>query len=339
MNSTKSFAAAIILLASSAIATSPASAFQDSGITATIQADSVPTDQPWTQPAKAAFTIDTKGPDSYSVDVAGKVYFPLGNSSVFGLGELVWHRNSQQKKQQNHLQASGGFHFEWDNAPLDPREWDPDRLWSVYADAKLSYSRKAVYADKSKLACVVDSTILTCRTQHVESIRATLDISPHNGRFETDQRKYDIRNLNEDRSKLPGLIYNLGIVGSLFHDSVTENTINPDTGAAITGHVTGGKLSSGFLVTPKWLDYRLNLRLQGQWVHAFSRSLGRREDFDRSTHLLTASLDYDFIHPSVAQGSGLFRPSIGITYTDGSDPLTGRADQSTVVLAFNLAFK
>ena len=73
----------------------------ESGVQGSIQANSVPTDQPWTQPARAAFTIDTKGPDSFAVDIAGKVYFPLGTSpSVFGLGELVLHRNSQQKKEQ-----------------------------------------------------------------------------------------------------------------------------------------------------------------------------------------------------------------------------------------------
>jgi hypothetical protein len=95
-------------------------------------------------------------PDSYSVDVPAKVYFPLGNSSIFGLGELVWHRNSQQKKQQNHLQASGGFHFEWDNAPLD-RGNGIRTGFGPYMPMQNYLIRERRYtADKSKLACVVD---------------------------------------------------------------------------------------------------------------------------------------------------------------------------------------
>lgn len=121
-------------------------------------------------------------------------------------------------------------------------------------------------------------------------------------------------------------------------DDVLNNAVNPETGRLITGTVAGSRGTAGLLLSPRFADYRLNLRINAQAIQTFSRAAARIDDFDDFTHLITASLDFDLGPRSVAGGPRRFRPSIGVTWTDGEDPLAGRKDQSTVTIGLRLAY-
>jgi hypothetical protein len=328
------------MAASALVVSTPALACTTAEFKCTLQADAVPTDQPWTEPARASYTINTKGPDTFAVDVAGQGVFDLGHP-FFGVAELAWHRNSQADKRQNNLQAAAGLHLELDNTPADGPIRDASRLWSLYVDGRLSYNRKAVYADPTTAACQANPSAATCHTQHVESWRATLDVSPHIPGFESARRF----TLPGPGGSTPGefegppIAYSFGTIATLFHDDILDNKVNPATGTAISGSVTGLKGTAGLALSPRFANYRINVRANLQLIRALSRSAGRRDDFDGFSHLFTASLEYDFGDRSLVPGRRWFRPSLGITYTDGSDPLAGRADQSTLMFGLRLSYR
>lgn len=305
----------------------------------TLQAAQVPTDQPWTEPAKLSYTINTRGRDSYSVDVAGRGVFDLG-APFFGIAELSWNRNNQTGKQQNNLQAAAGLHLEFDNTPSQGPITSRDGLWSLFVDGRISYNRKAVYADRTTAFCVANPTAIICNTQHVESIRGTIDVSPHLGFFESDQRFVPpaVGDTTPAHYEGPAVAHSFGTTGTFFVDSILDNKINPATGNAITGRVSGFKGVAGLALSPRFSDYRLNFRVSVQAIQTTSRSAGRVDDFNDFSHLFTASVDYDLGQGSLVPGRR-FRPSVGITYTDGSDPLAGRPDQSTITVGFRLGFR
>lgn len=304
----------------------------------TLQAAQVPTDQPWTEPAKVSYTINTRGRDSYSVDVAGRGVFDLG-APFFGIAELSWNRNNQTGKQQNNLQAAAGLHLELDNTPSDGPITSASGLRSFYLDGRISYNRKAVYADTTTAFCVANPAAITCNTQHVESLRGTIDFSPHLPFFESDQRFVQpAAGDSPAHYEGPAVAHSFGMTGTFFVDGILNNKVNPATGNAVTGTVSGFRGVAGLALSPRFSDYRLNFRVSVQAIQTTSRSAGRVEGFDDFSHLFTASVDYDLGPGSLVPGRG-FRPSVGITYTDGSDPLAGRPDQSTITIGFRLGFR
>lgn len=311
------------------------------GCDITLQAESTPQEQPWTQPARFAYTINNGEKDSFAVDIAGKATIALKTGiPLFLLTDVSWHKNNQQKEPQDNLQASGGFHFEIQSPPPDG-PFNKNRLFSLWVDAKLGYNRKAVFADLSKAPCDSTPASPACQTQHVGSIRGTIDVSPFWGFFESDQA-FTLQGAEGATTGVydgPGLAHSFGLIGTFFYDNATEATLNPETGKQITGTVTGFKAKAGIALSPKFTNYRVVFRTDVQAIQTTSRALLRRDDFNDFTHLVTVSLDWDLSDRSMLKDELGIKPSIGITYTDGADPLTGRKDQSNWVIGLKLAYK
>lgn len=314
----------------------------DGGCKFTLQQESTPQEQPWTQPARAAYTFNNNGDDSFALDIAGKAVFPLKtNAPVFLLADGALNKNNQQNKEQNNLRASGGLHFEFQSSAPGGQTVNKSKLFSLWIDAKLGYNRKAVYADKTKPACVSDLSLETCKTQYIGSMRGTIDVSPYWGFFESNQ-SYNVRDTDgvvTGKFEGPGVAHSLGIIGTFFYDNATESTIDPDTGKSITGVVTGFKGKIGGAISPKFTGYRAVLRTDIQGIWATSRAAYRKDDFGGSSHLVTVSLDWDLSDRSFLKDEKGIKPSVGVTYTSGSDPLVGREKQSTWVVSLKVAFK
>lgn len=135
------------------------------------------------------------------------------------------------------------------------------------------------------------------------------------------------------------MAHSIGVIGTFFYDNATENALNPENGKRITGVVTGLKIKAGGALSPKFTGYRAVLRADVQGIWTTSRAELRKDDFDKNTHLVTVSLDWDLSDRSFLKDEKGVKPSVGITYTNGSDPLQGRTKQSTWVVGFKLAFK
>lgn len=74
-------------------------------------------------------------------------------------------------------------------------------------------------------------------------------------------------------------------------------------------------------------------------METFDRDEGRRSTFPQSVDLISVSLDYEFGERSFDPDASGWSPSIGLTYTQGEDPLNGRRDQDTLVLALKIAYR
>lgn len=339
MNGRKLLLAGCLMIAFSA---SSASACAGQ-ISCTLTAASEPKAQPWSQPARIEYTInngqDDEGneiPDSFAVDVNARLISPLtvdGSASWFG--EIEWHKNNQQSKEQNEFAAALGLQFEMTSPP--PNMGGSSRPLSLYLDGKVGYSRKAKFASASDEVCTVTPDLPACSTQYVESVRGTVVAAPYWSWMESD---WFYRPLIAERPAQepegPPLVHAIGLDGTIFHDAVLENVVDPTTGTIIDGSVTGGMLRLSGSLTPRFADYRLNLRAAIQFITTFQRSAGRT-DFPGDARLLTVSLDYN-LGRLFSYESSAFRPSIGVTFTDGSDPLQGREDQQSISLGFKLGF-
>lgn len=186
MSTRKVLTNSAIMMAALAAAT-PALACDTNDFKCSLQAASTPTDQPWTEPARATYTINGDADDSIAIDVAGRAVFDLGlGVPLFALADVTWNRNNQQDKRQNNFQTGAGLHLELNTISGDDSSVSRD-AWSFFLDGRLAYNRKGVYANAATPACVANPTAVICNTQVVESVRGTIDFSPHFGRFESNQ--------------------------------------------------------------------------------------------------------------------------------------------------------
>lgn len=305
-----------------------------------LTAASEPSPKAWTQPAKFEYTFnngkDEKGdekPDSYAIDLNGRLSLPVKGEETLGFVELGWHRNNQQAKKQNQFDAAIGAQF----AFTSPAGDDPG---SIYIDGKITYSRQAVFADTSKPLCIGDPTNPQCNTQHKESLRGSIVFSPFLKGMESNwsYRPLDDDGVMSKQIEGPPIVYSTGIDAEIFYDSTLNSAIDPKDGSLIQGDVFGTKLRAHVSFAPKFIDYRLNFRGSFQVMPTFSRSIGRINTFPKTSKLLTLSADFDLSDRSTDPGKKLFRPAIGVTLTDGSDPLAGKEKQQTVTIGFKLSF-
>jgi len=322
----------------------PATGPCQSDFKCSLQAAAAPDSQPWNDPAAFAYTVNNKGKDSFAIDASGKGVVAIGGP-VFVTAGLSWNKNNQQEKQQNNFQASLGLHFEFDNTPDDGPITPGTGNRSLFVDAQLAYNRKSVFPDLTKPLCTATPNSPLCQIQVVESIRATLAVAPHFKIFDSTQPYRPLNAAGGVASSFAGptIARSFGIVATGFSDTVTRNVIDPDTGKVVSGTVVGGKVVAGGALSPKFTNYRLVLRFSGQLMQTVKRDTGRRDDFNDFTHLVSVSLDLDLGSRTFATkdegAQRRFRPSVGVTFADGEDPLAGRKDQSTFVIGFKLAFR
>lgn len=318
--------------------------------TCTLQAAKSPTSKAWTQPASFSYTFDnTEGADdSFAVDVAARIEKKFGETDFGGFFETEWHRNNTSSDQQNQLALGFGLSHEYRNRTLDEDSLHYQRFFSVYTDATIQFSRKATFADLKSVLCENDSTDPQCQTQFDESIRFLLDFSPYltqaegpNGQQPSFFNKWETtfsQRGSASQPNGPSWVHSFSPVASLFHDDIINDVIDPKTGLEVDGSVTGLKVVLGAAISPRWSNYRLVFRGSAQGIWTLDRSMARQDTFDNNTSLLTLSADYELTSRSF-DGEKNFVPSIGITYTKGSDPLAGIAKADKIVVGLKVAFK
>lgn len=303
----------------------------------TLAADEAPGDKPWETPARIAWSSED-GDESIAVDAALKGSFaaPFGDAliSVYA----VAHVNDKAKKLQEAYKAGASLDYDWliGNPIIQPGQKDPPIL---RLSGGLAFQRKAVYVDEPLPSCAGSPQLAFCDTQHEESLQTTFDISFLTP--EVEAKEY-FQGKTPDGVAIPGdqmapFLYSIVPTLTLFHDETVSAVTNPDTGLKADGGVTGARLKIKAAVTPKWFGYRLKFEGAVQQMEAFSRSDSRQSLFDGSTSLGSISLDYSFAAAWFDKSQG-WRPSIGISYMTGEDPLAGRADKEQTVVSFKLSY-
>ncbi len=284
------------------------------------------------EPASIAYTINNNGSDSYSVKAAFELERRFGADDEAALSfETLWHRNNQQQNEQNNFNIGIGGFYQFNTVSKGYDTWDgesaPDAYTVIEIDGSIVYNRRELFADMEEQDCDDPVNTMACNNNFLETVRASFDVAPFSSLFETGGGILLATGGYAPRISVSPVL-------SVFHDKVINSPINPVTSQAVDGSVTGIKTAISAAYN---IDENFKLRVDGQYIQTLRRDTLRRSDFPGSSFLLGISLDYALGFIPIDQGSS-FKPSIGIKYTEGEDPLLGLVDQSTIELAFKLSY-
>lgn len=291
-----------------------------------VNAGEEPETKSWTQPASINYTDSADSKDSWAVDVASKYETAIGQSSNSWFARGVVQRNTQLKKEVANYAAEMGVKLDFNTASgsgIDTHAW--------YLPTKLSiaWTDKTLFPDP-KADCSPVPFPAECTEQEEQSLRASASMLFFRSSFEDSIAWSDAshtRVVGPDSGWTHSFLPTL----TLFYDDVIDAKVNP-AGVEPSGHVLGSKLVVSLATSPAFSDYRLILSANVQGVLALERSDRRKPAFARDSTLIKLSADYELVQRSYLSGRGWI-PAIGISFTYGDDPLTGKLDQDFVMLA------
>ncbi len=300
----------------------------------TLRADNSSKKKENSDPASFAYTANGgEGKDSYAIMAALNIAVE-SNNKTYGL-KTQWHKNNQQAKEQDNFTIGASYGLTFSDVTDDYKKWiaagKPDN-WNAktsthYLDFDLAFNRKAIFGDTKQEACIADMTLKACNRQNLETLRLSGSLSPWWNHWE-----------HTPKSDNEGF-WSFSPTFSFFVDDAFNGNVETLAGDTVNGTVSGGVANGSFFYSPSMFDYRWGLTMSGQITQSFSRSTGRTEDFPKSSPLLTFAIDYALGDTYVGQkDKNTFLPSVGITYTNGADPLKGKEDQDTFVVGLKVKY-
>lgn len=326
------------------------------GCTLSVTGAEAPTPQLWTQPsAFSQVESSDEGQDRRTIDLAARLSRGVGAySGDWTLDSwfvrAVANVSDQAKKQQENYAAQIGVKLDWNpttaryrgriqdlsEAERDAARYAIGTAWSAFVDAHIGLNSKATFANLSAEPCLGSPNLPQCGTQDQTSVTVALDIQPYHCSFEAACPRGPGREVLQSEEDTQWSVA-FSPRARFFYDEVTEAVLNSE-GRREEGGVAGARVTLDLAVSPPVLDNRLVFRVGVQHVRAFSRSDLRAERFPGESELLVASMDVELGHRSTEPGPG-WVPSVGIAYSDGEDPLTGRSDRRDTTYAFRLTYK
>lgn len=312
--------------------------FQANAQTATIalNADEAPEKKAWSDPAQIAFT-SSDGDNSWAVDAALRIDKQVAKDTpdTYFLSALV-QRNTAEKGQVENYQLKGGYHIESDTIPYGAPPNTPG--WYFAIDASLGIGRRTLFAG-AEADCTVVPLATECADQRETSLRGAVAIEAWRMTDSGEFQSQTTFSQDPATGKLNGdtLIYSVAPIMTVFHDQVVDAKPNA-AGMRATGGAFGMKFDLKAAVSPKFTAYRLILRGSVSQTEALLRSAPRRETFERSSMFLRLSADVELGKRTFEDGIGWI-PSVGVSWTKGDDPLSGKRDQDVIVAGFRLSYK
>ena len=303
----------------------------------TLTGEEAPQVQPWTQPASLSYVDSSEdGEDRTQLNLALKVAGQFEGSANTWFLRGVAQVSDRAQKEQEAYSVQIGVHLEPRLVAVRDGLPDPNQL-SLFTDIALGYNSKAVFGTPTSAACVANPGLPACGTQHERSVRLSVDLQPHLAAWE---QAYGLKTIDVRTRTSDDWAWSFAPRALIFHDEVTDAVIDA-TGRRAEGGVTGVKLSAAVAVSPPIFDHRLLFRASWQQITAFDVASARELTFDDDTRLLTASLDWELGVRAFDNGGKPkgWAPSIGVTWSDGDDALTGRADKDDVTMAFRLTYR
>ena len=292
----------------------------------TVQAEDIPKQRPWMDPASFGFKSIGGGEDYFDIAAAVSASRHFGDFRGFASAAVV--RRSNPGKEIESYAAKIGAKFEWSS---DLLTGDPRRDVTVYLDPALVYARATTFRDL-KAVCTTLPRLATCDDQYQGSVRAELKMQYFTPIFsEAPYRPGPNAEWESGRS----FVWEFTPVTTLFHDRVVEATTDA-TRLKLEGSATGFQTDLAGAVIPRWGDYRVVFRSSVKQMVALDRSGPRAEAFPANAMLFTASATYEWGVRSFEGRKG-WTPSVGITYSSGDDPLTARQDSEETTLLFKIA--
>ena len=298
------------------------------------------------RPATFAYTLNNDGDDSIAVSAAVKARHAL--QPGFLALKAEWQKNTQQKEEQDNLNLGVGYDFEiFRQRPSPSARQVKQKLdagetvnpaealnalndfYSIIVANSIEYNRKGIFGDATAAPCVADPTLRACGDQFLETIRFSSQASPYWPGLESANWT------NNDQ-----FYWVFSPTATVFYDRAVNNDVELLDGNLVNGGVFGIAGRATLAISPGIYKNRFELTLSGQIVQAFDRDMMRLEDFEKSSRLFSASLQYALSDNSFVgqKTSDYLIPAFSITYTNGSDSLKGRESQDTIVFGLSLKY-
>jgi len=295
-----------------------------------------PETKTWNEAASVAFVSNNGKKDSWAVNLAAKVEGqPISTSTTVLFMRALIEKNTQAKKEVENFGLSAGSKFDWNNANDGPGAEGPDTTAIfVFGESSLGLADKAIFADP-KAACGSVYRPPECEKQRETSLRGQLALRFFMSGWENTFFYPDATHASLDG---PSWTHSFSPVVTVFHDEILDAKVSA-AGVKPDGGVTGVKVALGGAVSPKFTDYRLVLSAKIQFTEAFDRSTLRRAGFQKSAKFAKIGVDYELGNRSFEADSSGWVPAVGITYTKGDDPLSGKTDLDNVTVSFKATYR
>jgi hypothetical protein len=294
-----------------------------------LRADNDPKSLGAAKPATIAYTANSGARDSYAITAAlrsavdTRIGFLSLKASVF--------KNNQAKARQDSRQLSVGVHWEPSNVASVFDEWvergrtGSTDVTTVFLDLDAGYVRTGLFPDPKKdTTCTTSTPNRACGDQGLRSFRVSFAASPY---------------LSKLDRRIGGANFILLPTVAGFRDEALNDRVVLGNGKAVTGGVVGTAAGLTLSIVPSLHAARWQLLFTPQMVWGLKRSAGRRDSFAATSRLLSVSLNYALAGAYLGQATpNTWLPSLSLSYTNGSDPLKGQAEQENVALALSIKY-
>lgn len=294
----------------------------------TVNAEDAPKSTPWTEPASIGFKSVEGGDESWNVSVAVRGQLGRGFASA-----AVIRKTGSSDEQEHYAFKVGASLDYWFRRPAG-QELDET---TVYFDPSIGLTQTTTFAEEDATTCATVPAPPTCRDQRETSVRAELKLQVFRPRW-SSAPQWDEGPPSAWTTGGDDFFFDWSPTFTLFHDEVIDAKADA-AGLQHDGGVSGLQSSVAGALTPRFWDYRIVLRGSARQLTTLDRSGARRDVFPANAFVWSASVNYEWGVRSFEAGRKGWSPSVGLTYTSGDDPLTGRKDVSDWALLFKISLK
>ncbi len=310
--------------------------------------ESAPDSKPWEDPARLSYSIIKGTPDEASIQANLELGFNLTEPDLTKLegrkrtlGSYFRYQRETGGDKQNNLEFGAKFNVGYDIIALlgIPSEFDltnvtPEkrRRLAEIADQRgdhtdiayelsTGYARTSSYPDIDKAPCITTPALPQCAAQTKESIRSSFAATLFNGNLENRLGN--------------SLAFSIAPKLGLDHDLLLNNPLDLITGLGVKGGYLSATGGIAIVFTPSFINPGWEIKAASQFRYKLDASSTRSPTLESFAEKFEVSGTYYFVRPAKPNKKD-WRAGLGLTFSAGGDPLTGKPDEKKLVVAFRL---
>ena len=310
--------------------------------------ESAPDSKPWEDPARLSYSIIKGAPDEASIQANLELGFNLTEPDLEKLegrkrtlGSYFRYQRETGKEKQNNLELGAKFNVGYDIiALLDiPEEFDFSNMsqeqrrrlaeiaerrgnhTDIAYELSTGYARTDSYPDLDKAPCVTTPTLAQCATQTKESIRSSFAATLFNGNLENRVSN--------------ALAFSIAPKLGLDHDFLVNSPLDLTSGLGVKGGYLSASGGIAIVLTPSFINPGWEIKASSQFRYKLDASSSRSPTLESFAEKFEVSGTYYFVRPAKPIKKD-WRAGLGLAFSTGGDPLTGKPDEKKVVIAFRL---
>lgn len=310
--------------------------------------ESAPDSKPWEDPARLSYSVIKGAPDEASIQAnleIGVNLTELDLAKLEGrkrtLGSYFRYQRETGSDKQNNLEFGAKFNVGYDIIALlsIPEEFDFSNMsleqrrrlaeiaerrgnhTDVAYELSTGYARTDSYPDLEKAPCVTAPALPQCATQTKESIRSSFAATVFNGNLESRFSS--------------ALAFSIAPKFGLDHDFLINNPLDLTTGLGVKGGYLSATGGIAIVLTPSFINPGWEIKASSQFRYKLDASSSRSPTLESFAEKFEVSGTYYFVRPAKPNKKD-WRAGLGLAFSTGGDPLTGKPDEKKVVVAFRL---